>query len=240
MKLSFRDRLKVLATGTLADHQRAFLSGEDSQGDIDADAAMKYSAVNACIRVLSETFASVPLLLYQKEKNGKRKTITNDDIYDMLHSRPNEEMCAYTFWETVLANFCAGGNAVCERQYNAAGEFIGLYPYPHTAVEIKRDVLTDELIYEITGKNGMKRQLKRTEVFHMPNLSFDGVIGLSPLTYAASAVRLGLSYEQYGVNFYKKRRRSTLWNEKRWQANDPRGRNDVEADEYFTIRCPAC
>jgi len=203
MKLSFKDRLKVLATGTLAEHQRAFLSGEDAPAVFDTETAMKYSAVNACIRVLSETFASVPLLLYQKDKNGKRSQASSEDIYDILHTRPNEEMSAYTFWETVMANFCAGGNAVCERQYNAKGELCGLYPYPHWSVKIERDKQTNELLYEIAGTNATKRTLNRSQVFHIPNLSFDGVIGLSPLTYAASAVRLGLSYEDYGVNFYK-------------------------------------
>jgi len=202
MKLSLIDRLKVLATGTLADHQRAFLFGEDTPVAMDTETAMKYSAVNACIRVLSETFASVPLLLYQKDKNGKRTHMTNEDINSILHVRPNDEMCAYTFWETVMANFCAGGNAVCERLYNKAGEFVGLRPYPHQSVVIKRDEKTAELVYEITGKTE-KRTLARSQVFHIPNLSFDGVIGLSPLSYAASSVRLGLSYESYGVNFYK-------------------------------------
>jgi phage portal protein BeeE len=37
----------------------------------------------------------------------------------------------------------------------------------------------------------------------VPNLSFDGVIGMSPLTYAAETIRLGLSYEKYGVKFYQ-------------------------------------
>ena len=37
----------------------------------------------------------------------------------------------------------------------------------------------------------------------MPNLSFDGVFGLSPIGYAARSIRLGMSYEEFGVNFYR-------------------------------------
>ena len=37
----------------------------------------------------------------------------------------------------------------------------------------------------------------------MAGLSFDGVIGLSPLEYISSAIRLGMSYEKYGVHFFK-------------------------------------
>ena len=55
------------------------------------------------------------------------------------------------------------------------------------------------------GKNTLdgKLKLKREEVLHIPGLSLDGIKGLSPIEYAASAIRLGISYEQFGVNFYK-------------------------------------
>lgn len=168
---------------------------------MSAEAAMKYSVVNACIRVRAETYASVPFMLYRKTKDG-REPADDIPIYDILQYRPNSEMAPFNFKETLLTNFDISGNSVCERQYNKAGELIGLYPYPHNAVKIERDKATRQLTYVI-GAGTDKRTLQREEVLHIPNLSFDGVIGLSPIQYAASAIQLGLSYESYGVNFYK-------------------------------------
>jgi len=79
---------------------------------------------------------------------------------------------------------------------------VGLYPYSWSMTNISRDFETDKLIYKI--RSGTKEKtLDRSRVFHVPGLSFDGIVGLSPISYANSAIRLGLSYEQFGVNFYK-------------------------------------
>lgn len=202
MKLSLKNRLKVLATGSIDEYSRLFLSGADLPLDrgIDADLAMKYSAVSACVRVRAETFASVPMILYRKTAEG-REQVTDLLISDILHARPNDEMSAFGFKETLMTNFDVGGNVVCERLLNAAGELVGLYPYRHDLVKIDRDKTTNKLIYRI-GSGPAQKTLTRGQVLHVPNLSFDGVIGLSPIAYAAQAIRLGLSYEQFGVRFY--------------------------------------
>jgi HK97 family phage portal protein len=201
MKLNFANRLKVLATGDIDEYRTKFLRGDDaSDNPIDTNTAMKYSAVSACVRVLSETFASVPIILYKKTPDG-REPVTDNDTYRILHSRPNSEMAPFGFNETLMANFCIAGNCVCEKQFNAGGQLVGIYPYPHTAVTIKRDD-SGVLKYEIHGKYET-RNLTRAQVLHIPNLGFDGVIGLSPISYAAQTIKLGLSYETYGVNFYK-------------------------------------
>lgn len=206
MKLGFGSRIKsaakILMTGSMDDYRTAFLRGDDMQPwSVDAETAMKYSAVNACVRVLAETFASVPIVLYQKTGDG-REPSTDLAAYDVLHNRPNEEMAPFNFNEVLMTNFCVSGNAVCERQVNKSGELVGLYPYSHQVTTVGRNRETKKLEYKIgNGPDG--KTLARGQVLHVPNMSFDGVIGMSPITYAAETIRLGLSYEKYGVRFYR-------------------------------------
>ena len=202
MKLSLGSRLKVLATGKIDEYINAFIRGDElPDGPMDTETAMKYSVVNACVRVRAETFASVPALLYQK-KAESREPVTDIDLYDILHYRPNAEMSPFNFKEALMTNFDISGNTVSKKLINKAGQLIGLHPYPHEMVRISRDKATGKLIYQID--NGAQREtLQRDEVFHVPNMSLDGVIGLSPISYAASTIRLGLSYEKYGVKFYQ-------------------------------------
>jgi HK97 family phage portal protein len=101
-----------------------------------------------------------------------------------------------------MTNFDVSGNTVCERLFNTKKELIGLYPYKHDMVTIARDKDTKKLVY-IIGNDADRKILKRNQVLHVPNLSFDGVVGLSPISYAAQSIQLGLSYETYGVNFYR-------------------------------------
>lgn len=190
------------------DYIRAFITGDDldnpSYGDasIDPATALKYTAVFACNKVLAETFACMPAMLYRKDLNGEREAVNDLAIYDILHYKPNEEMSPFNFKEACMTSQNLGGNTVCERLVNGKGQLVGLYPYQHTSVDISRSPSNNKLVYTI--RDGIsKKTLSRDQVFHVPNLSLDGIVGLSPIAYAASAIRLGMSYEQFGVNFYK-------------------------------------
>lgn len=202
IKLTARERIRALFNGTIEDHRAAFLRGDDISGDtVDTERAMKYSAVNACIRVRAETFASVPIILYRKLEDG-REPVTDELIYDVLHNRPNDEMAPFAFRETMMTNFDIGGNAVAQKLYNKNGEIVGLIPLPHRNITIRRDPETRKLVYDYRDDTET-RVFPRSEVLHVPNLSFDGIVGLSPIRYAAESINLGLSYEQFGVSFYK-------------------------------------
>lgn len=200
-------RAKLLFKNNMEEYIQRFMTGEDlddsTMGDsIDSITAMKYSAVFACNKVLSETFACMPAVLYRKNTNGEREIADDLVIYDILHNKPNDEMSPFNFKEACMTSINLGGNSVSERLVNSKGQLVGLYPYQYSGVEIKRDPDTKLLIYGVK-EGASQKTLKRNEVFHVPNMSLDGIIGLSPITYAASAIRLGLSYEQFGVNFYK-------------------------------------
>ena len=188
------------------EYVRSFLRGDDVPGtpgytNINTQTAMKYTAVFACVRVLSETLASMPIMLYRKKTDGDRESKNDLAVYDILHNAPNDEMSPFNFKEACMVALNTGGNAVCERLVNRYGQLVGLYPYPWSMVQIDRNKETGRLVYKI--RDGTKlRELDRSQVFHIPGLSFDGVIGMTPIEYAGSAICLGLSYEQFGNSFF--------------------------------------
>lgn len=206
--MNFRQKAKLLFNNSAwDDFIRSFLRGDDlpminGQIPINSTTAMTYTAVFACVRVLSETLAGMPIMLYQKNPKGDRESKTDLRIYDILHNAPNSEMSPFNFKEACMIALNTGGNTVCERIVNPMGELIGLYPYPWSMVSIDRDKGNNQLVYKIKGET-TQRSLTRAQVFHIPGMSIDGVIGLSPIEYATSAIRLGLSYEQFGIAFYK-------------------------------------
>ncbi|TGE33333.1 phage portal protein [Desulfosporosinus sp. Sb-LF] len=206
--MKFTDRVRLaFSDQSMNEYIRDFMNGADlDEGslntEVDAATAMKYTAVFACNKVLAETFACMPAVLYRKDKDGEREAVKDLAIYDILHNKPNEEMSPFNFKEACMSSLNLGGNTVCERLVNGRGKLVGLYPYEHTKVEIARDRDTKKLVYTI--RDGLStKTLTRDQVFHVPNLSLDGIVGLSPISYAASAIKLGMSYEQFGVNFYK-------------------------------------
>lgn len=185
---------------------RDFLAGNDidtSTGDINASGnnALKFTAVFSCCRVLAETFATLPLMEYRKKKDGDREKTNDTGLYDILHNVANDEMSAFHFKEMGMYQINLGGNLVAKVKKNRGGDIKSLYPFEWQRVEIGRDRETENLFYKIDGREDKK--FIRKEVFHVPGPSLNGVVGMSPIEYASQAIRLGLTYEKFGVNFFK-------------------------------------
>jgi len=192
---------------SLADYISKFLAGDDVSEysgigaiNVDREVAMKYSAVFSCVRVLSETFATCPAILYRKNKDGTRGVSTDLQVYDILHNQPNDMMAPFGFKETQLISLNTGGNSVCLKLVNKYNDLVGLWPLEWTKLQIKSE--NGQISYKYQdGAN--EKTYSRSEIFHIPGLSFDGLIGVSPIEYMASAITLGLSYEKFGVRFYQ-------------------------------------
>lgn len=204
--LNLFSRLRAAVNQTSWDQMlRDFMSGSDSTAtndiDVSGDASLKFTAVFSCLRVLAETFASVPVAEYKKLANGDREKTDETGLYEVLHGMTNEEMSAYNFKEMGMYQINTGGNLVCQRVVSRLGKVIGLNPLDWNKVKIERNKTTGKIQY-IYGI-GTDQVYSRDQVFHVPGPSINGIVGMSPIEYASQAIRLGLTYEKFAVNFYK-------------------------------------
>ena len=65
--------------------------------------AIQVSAVYACVRVIAETVASLPLHVYEATDSGSRKA-GEHPLYRLLHDEPNTEMTSFVWRETMLSH----------------------------------------------------------------------------------------------------------------------------------------
>lgn len=170
--------------------------------------AMQTSAVYACVRVISESVASLPLHLYKYTDGGGKEKAIDHPIYRLLHDEPNPEMTAYSFFEAALTHLLLWGNFYAQVIRNGKGEVISLYPLMPDRMNVDRDD-KGRLYYEYTltqddpdGKRKSSVILKPEDVLHVPGLSFDGLVGYSPIAMAKNAIGLGMAAEEYGSKFY--------------------------------------
>ncbi|GIW49002.1 MAG: hypothetical protein KatS3mg079_478 [Caloramator sp.] len=113
MRIPFLSKKEARAA-PISDRIRAFLLGEDIEiptnagVDVSEEAAMRTTAVYACVRVLAESVASLPLSLYKRLDRGKEKA-TYHPLYFLLHDMPNPEMTSFTFRETLMTHLLLWG-----------------------------------------------------------------------------------------------------------------------------------
>ena len=88
------------------------LGSSTSGAMVNQRSAMQISAVYACVRVLAESIAGLPLHLYKCGKNGSREKAVEHPLYFLLHDEPNPEMTSFVFRETLMTHLLLCGTGI--------------------------------------------------------------------------------------------------------------------------------
>lgn len=171
--------------------------------NVTPENALQLMAVLACVRVISEDVASLPLPIYRRTSKG-REQAREYGLYELLHDAPNDEMTAMTFRQTMQAYLLLYGNAYANIEVSG-GRATALWPIHPTRVSLKRDRSTGKLEYRVTGTTVSEADVNipLNRMFHIPGLSMNGIQGLSPIGLARETVGLGLASEQFSSGFFK-------------------------------------
>lgn len=193
-----------------ADAGYSFLFGRTTSGKpVNERTAMQTTAVYACVRILAEAVASLPLHVYEYQDDGGKKLVHDHPLYYLLHDEPNPEMTSFVFRETLMSHLLIWGNAYAQIIRDGAGRVLGLYPLLPDKMEVQRDDRGN--IYYVYSRNSDENpmfkeygniKLKAEDVLHIPGLGFDGLIGYSPIAMAKNAVGMTLACEEYGASFF--------------------------------------
>lgn len=179
----------------------SFLFGGTTSGKaVNERTAMQTSAVYACVRILAESVAGLPLHVYERTANGSKSTKPSHPLYRLLHDEPNREMTSFVFRETLMSHLLLWGNAYAQIIRDGRGFPIALYPLLPDRMAVDRNE-SGELVYTYQSDKGQVK-LRRENVLHIPGLGFDGLIGYSPIAMAKNAVGLALATEDYGAAFF--------------------------------------
>jgi len=178
-----------------------FYFGSSGSGKaVNARTAIQMSTVYACVRVIAETIASLPLHVYESNEGGSAKAVKHP-LYRLIHDEPNPEMTSFVWRETMLTHLLLWGNSYSQVIRNGRGQVVGLYPLLPDYMEVDRDS-KGVLTYKYTNAEGVSRWLRPEDVLHIPGLGFDGIIGYSPVAMEKNAIGLGISAEEYGNKFF--------------------------------------
>ena len=163
--------------------------------------AIQVSVVYACVRVIAETIASLPLAVFEVDETGSRKA-PDHPLYRILHDEPNSEMTSFVWRETMLTHLLLWGNSYSQIIRSGRGKIIGLYPLLPDHMEVDRDDRTGKLTYTYSTTKGETVRLRPEDVLHIPGLGFDGIMGYSPIAIEKNAIGLGIAAEEYGSKFF--------------------------------------
>lgn len=186
-----------------------FLMGPTAAGkNVNERSAMQLTAVYACVRILAEGVAGLPLHLYKCGKNGSREKAVDHSLYFLLHDEPNPEMTSFVFRETLMTHLLLYGNCYCQIIRDGRGQVTALYPLMPNQMSVDRDE-KGQLYYTYLRSGEEADTMKKgtvyllpEDVLHIPALGFDGLVGYSPIAMAKNSIGMGLACEEYGAKFF--------------------------------------
>ena len=167
---------------------------------ITEQGALRSAAVYACVRVLAESVASLPLITYQRTTKGKERAI-NHALYGLLHDTPNSEMTSFEFRETLMGHVLLWGNAYAEIELNNRGDVLGLWPLRPDRMQVIRNK-AGALAYRYQMPDNSYTVFPQSLIFHLRGLSSNGIVGYSPIQMARNAIGLSLATEEFGSRFF--------------------------------------
>ena len=204
----FRARDKPVKNSLTGSVFSPWLGGSSSGRIVTERSAMQMTAVYACVRILSEAIAGLPLIVYRYGEAGSKEKATEHSLFRILHDEPNPEMTSFIWRETAMTHMLLWGNSYSQIIRDRRGEIISLYPLMPNRMKVDRDT-NGKLYYEYqmqsddgaSVKQGTVR-LDPRDVLHVPALGFDGLVGYSPIAMAKNAIGLSMAAEEYGAKFF--------------------------------------
>lgn len=194
------------------DSGQVFVFGRSDSGErVDEKSAMQIATVYACVRLLAETVAGLPLHLYRYtdgDEKGKEKA-KDHPLYRILYRQPNPEMTSFSFREVMMVQLLLWGNCYAQIIRDGRNGIMSLYPLLPENMEIDRDE-KGQIFYiyhaytdEAPGENNKDIYFRQDEIFHVPGMGFNGLVGFSPIAMMKNALGTTLAVEKYGSSFFK-------------------------------------
>lgn len=185
-----------------------FMGGSTSGKPVNERSAMQMTAVYSCVRILAESVAGLPLHLYHYNNKGGKEKALDHPLYLLLHDEPNPEMSSFVFRETLMTHLLLWGNAYAQIIRNGKGEVVALYPLMPNRMTVDRDS-AGRLYYRYNRMDDEAGKTKEgtvvltpRDVFHVPGLGFDGLVGYSPIAMAKNSIGMAIACEEYGARFF--------------------------------------
>lgn len=201
----FRKAALTVARGLgLTDRQLfQWFGGEPAHSGerVTVDTALHLDAVWACARLVSQTIATLPLPLYERDGAGRSRVVPDHPLYRVLHDRPNAEMTAVEFWQALFACKLLWGNGFAEIVRGAGDRVVALIPMRPDRVQITRE-RDGSLTYRHTYE-GVTQVLAEDQVLHLKGFSLDGQVGMSAIAAGRHSIGTAMAAERAAGSIFK-------------------------------------
>jgi len=182
--------------------------GNASGEVVSKEQALRIAAVWSCVRVLSETIASLPISLYERDEENRKQVKSDNPLNNLVGEQPSPLFNSFMFFERILVDLSLDGNFYAFIERNNGGFPVGLHPIKCNDVDVFISPKGRGVYYEIKQSDSDNTYPKTGRVngidmIHIKGLSLDGIQGKSPIECAAETLGISLALDKHAGAFFK-------------------------------------
>ena len=162
---------------------------------IDSNNAHTVAAVFACLRVIAETVASLPLHVLERTPGGGKRIARELPLYRQLHSQPNGWQTSFEWREQACFHIGLWGDAFSELR---AGQIVPLHP---SRMKVER-IENGKIRYKFREDKGTETLYSNEQILQIRGPSDDGINGMSIVEECKDAIALARACELHGARFF--------------------------------------
>lgn len=180
----------------------AQMFGDQDGAAVTPEAAMRVTAVYACVSLISETLAALPKHIYKREGETSAK-MTDHPLYPVLHDMPVKGMTSFEWHETQISHTALRGDSFARIVTGRDGRILELPPILPNHIQPFRN-RRGQIRYRWWPEGGGRtRILFDDEVLRIPHKMLDGLNSMSPISTHKLTIGNALDASRFLKSFYK-------------------------------------
>lgn len=167
--------------------------------------AMALPAVLHAAEILTGVFAMTPMVYYKRDGDGKTRA-DETPLFDIFHERPNDTQSIFLFKEVMLGDMLMAGSFSHFVHRDAMFRPKSLSRLnPRSVVPASHWQRDDglEMFYDATLPDGSSGRFTRTDIWHVPGFSRDGLLGVNRLKLLDDMLGSAVAAGEYSRHFWE-------------------------------------
>lgn len=156
--------------------------------------AMGLTAYLRAISLISSSIAGLPIRVYYRDS---RMRVVQRTVLDS----PSPDQTPFEFWQTWFMHQLSWGNAYGRKLRDGAGTVRQIDIVHPSRVTVRR--VGGVKVFEVRGDGDRTEMLTSFEMAHLPFLSPDGQVGLSPLQACRTSLGAAMAAEKVTEGFFR-------------------------------------
>lgn len=158
-------------------------------------AAMNVSAVYRAVELISDSIASLPIYITSRDDRELKG-------HNLNYVFKNMTMTRYNFMKLLVQSVLLKGNGYAYIERSEDGTVTDLHFLEPGDVVVNWNKYTRTLYYQVNVLKGRTLKVEPCNIIHLVKNSYDGINGVSVLSYASRAVKLANNTENSANSFF--------------------------------------